>query len=140
MRLRSSTRSWAVALLALVCLLACATRGARFDADALPRIRPGRTTESEIRAWFGSPLGVRVNSSGATVWSYLYEETKRRDTGTLTKIGASIASILGSRVFIPPVDIAYEMTTRHELEVLFREGVVADYTYERRETPARVVY
>jgi hypothetical protein len=78
---------------------------------------------------------------GGYRWKYLHEERTRRDTGTITKIGRSIASIMRSRVYLPPVDVAYENVTRHELVVLFDEdGFVEDYRYEREDIPSRRVY
>lgn len=134
-------RALALFLAAGALILACATRGARFNVDAVAKIRPGVTTQAEVRRWFGQPVGVRVNASGTTRWRYLYEESERRDTGTLTKIGRSVASVFGLRVFVPPVDVAWENTTRHELDVLFGpQGVVEDYAYDRRDTPSRRVY
>lgn len=125
----------------LVLVLACTTRGRAFDPDSVVRIEPGWTTQEEIRRWFGDPVAVQTSAYGGTHWGYILEETTRKDTGTITKIGRSIASIFGHRVYVPPVDVAYENTTRHKLTVLFGpDGVVEDYTYERRDIPTRRVY
>ena len=122
-------------------LLACVTRGGHFNADAVPRIRVDQTTQEQIREWFGEPVGVSIDSSGQTSWRYMYEEVERRDTRTITRIGRSIASIFGRRVIVPPVDIAYENETRHELNVRFdRDGIVRDYTYDRQTLPTKRVY
>jgi outer membrane protein assembly factor BamE (lipoprotein component of BamABCDE complex) len=130
-----------VCLLMLLVALACTTRGRRFSADDVPRIRPGVTTQEDVRRLFGAPASVRVTASGGSRWSYVYEEETRRDTRTLTKIGVSIASIFGARVYIPPVDLAYETRTRHRLDVWFDgASVVEDYTYEREDVPTRRVY
>jgi hypothetical protein len=83
----------------------CASQGARFEADLLPRIERGVTTRAEIRAWFGRPVSELLH------------------------------------VFVPPLDVAYTNTVRHELEVFFDdEGRVEDYVYEREEIPSRRVY
>jgi outer membrane protein assembly factor BamE (lipoprotein component of BamABCDE complex) len=138
-----------VAGLAAIALLAgswvlpsgCASRGARFDVDLLPRIERGVTTRAEIRAWFGRPVSERAWGSGGSTWRYFHEEETRHDTGMLRRIVRSIASIFGLRVFVPPLDIAYTNTVRHELEVFFDdEGLVEDYVYEREETPSKRVY
>jgi len=126
---------------ALVMLAACATRGDRFNVDAVPKIIPGYTNQEEVLAWFGEPNSVRVWGSGGAEWGYVNEQEERRDTRTLTKIGRSIASIFGVRTYFPPVDVAYANTTRDALAVQFdAEGTVVDYTYERKEVPSRRVY
>jgi outer membrane protein assembly factor BamE (lipoprotein component of BamABCDE complex) len=136
-----SARVRIVAAAGLALTLACATRGRAFDADSVVKIEPGYTTMEQVRSWFGEPVAIQVSSWGGAHWSYLHEEQTRRDTGTITKIGRSIASILGQRVYWPPVDIAYENQTRHELEVIFDpDGIVEDYAYERRDVPTRRVY
>ena len=134
--------TWAARLILIAGVaLACVTRGAAFNVDLIPRIEPGYTTQEEIREWFGEPQSVRVDSRGVTRWRYLHEEHTSRDTGTLTKIGRSIASIFRLRVFFPPVDVAYENSTRHELNVLLNpEGIVEDYVYERDDIPTHRVY
>ena len=125
----------------LVLALACATRGRAFDSDSVVKIEPGFTTQEQVRRWFGEPVGTEVTGWGGVRWRYLHEERTRRDTGTITKIGRSIASILGRRVYLPPVDVAYENVTRHELVVFFGEdGVVEDYRYDRQDMPTRRVY
>jgi outer membrane protein assembly factor BamE (lipoprotein component of BamABCDE complex) len=121
--------------------LACASSGTRFNADLVPKIQPERSTEADVRKLFGQPTSTAVAGTGGARWRYFYEETTTRDTGSLTKIGRSIASIFGFGMFWPPVDIAWEKTTRHDLVVFFdSEGVVRDYTYERTEVPTRRVY
>jgi outer membrane protein assembly factor BamE (lipoprotein component of BamABCDE complex) len=125
----------------LILLLACATRGDRFNVDAVPKIIPGVTSQMEVQRWFGKPNSVRVWGSGGAKWRYVYEEEQHRDTRTITKIGRSLASIFGHRTYIPPVDVAYSKTTRDSLEVQFdAEGTVIDYSYERQAFPTRRVY
>ncbi len=125
----------------LILLLACATRGDRFNADAVPKIIPGVTSQMEVQRWFGKPNSVRVWGSGGSEWRYVYEAEQRHDTRTITKIGRSLASIFGHRTYFPPLDVAYSKTTRDSLEVQFdAEGTVIDYNYERQEFPPRRVY
>jgi outer membrane protein assembly factor BamE (lipoprotein component of BamABCDE complex) len=139
--LRVSGRVQILLVAGLALTLACATRGRAFDPDSVAKIHPGSTTQEQVRQWFGEPVGIQVRSWGGIRWSYLHEEKTRRDTGSITKIGRSIASILGSRVYWPPVDVAYENHTRHSLEVIFDpDGIVQDYTYERKDVPTRRVY
>ncbi len=130
----------ACAIALLVCI-ACASRGDRFNVDAVPKIIPGYTTMAEVKELFGEPNTVRVWGSGGAEWGYVYEEETRRDTRSITKIGRSIASIFGVHTYFPPVDVAYSNTTRDTLEVIFdHEGTVIDYTYERKEVPTHKVY
>ncbi len=125
----------------LVACLACASRGDRFNVDAVPKIIPGYTTMVEVKELFGNPNTVRVWGSGGAEWGYVYEEETRRDTRTITKIGRSIASIFGVHTYYPPVDIAYSNKARDTLEVIFdHDGTVIDYTYERKEVPTHKVY
>jgi outer membrane protein assembly factor BamE (lipoprotein component of BamABCDE complex) len=125
----------------MVALLACTTRGSAFDPDSVVRIEPGYSTQEHVRRIFGNPVALQTTAYGQTKWQYLYEETRRKDTRTLTKIGRSVASIFGIRVYLPPVDVAYETTIRHELHVLFGpDGIVEDYAYNRREIPSRRIY
>jgi outer membrane protein assembly factor BamE (lipoprotein component of BamABCDE complex) len=130
-----------LAIVGIAVLVACVTRGGQFNSDAVPKIRVGETTQAQIRRWFGEPLGVSIDSSGETKWRYMYEEVERRDTRMIARIGRSIASIFGQRVVVPPVDIAYENETRHELKVRFdEEGIVRDYSYDRQTLPTRRIY
>lgn len=131
-----------VALLAWAGLCAgCATRGESFNEDMIPYLEDYVTTRMEVREWFGEPLSIRARASGLETWRYFVETETRRDTGTLTKIGRSIASIFGGRMIFPPVDVEYKNTTRHELVLLFDpDGVVIEHGYERTEIPSKRVY
>ncbi len=125
----------------LVACLACASRGDRFNVDAVPKIIPGYTTQAEVQELFGEPNSVRVWGSGGAEWGYVYQQETRRDTRSISKIGRSIASIFGVRTYLPPVDVAYSNTTRDSLKVIFdHDGTVIDYTYERKEVPTHKVY
>ena len=130
----------AVCLLAAALLSACATRGTHFDVDRVPMIQQGVTTQEDVRRWFGEPNTIRSRGSGISAWVYTYEETKTRDTRTLVRIGQWIAMLFGQRVITPPMGVAYEQTTEHELLVFFdREGIVSEYEYTRRQLPSRRV-
>jgi outer membrane protein assembly factor BamE (lipoprotein component of BamABCDE complex) len=127
--------------IAFLLILACASQGRRFNADAVPLITPGVTTQARVSELFGRPTSVRMRGSGGSEWVYVYSETTTRDTGTLTRIGRSIGSIFGTRTYLPPVDVSYSNTTRHTLKVQFDASeTVVDYTYELHETPTRRVY
>jgi outer membrane protein assembly factor BamE (lipoprotein component of BamABCDE complex) len=128
-------------LLLLALLAACATGGTHIDADSVTKIRPGESTQEDVRRLFGEPTGIRHTGRGRLTWRYEYVERTTRDTGTLTKIGRSITSILGAHMIWPPVDVAYEETVHEKLEVLFEpDGRVADYSYEHSKVPSKRVY
>jgi outer membrane protein assembly factor BamE (lipoprotein component of BamABCDE complex) len=128
-------------LLLLALLAACASGGTPIDADSVTKIRPGASTQEDVRRWFGAPTAIRHTGSGKQTWRYEHVQHTRRDTGTITKIGRSITSILGARMIWPPVDVAYEETVRDELEVFFDpDGRVLDYSYEHSKVPSKRVY
>jgi outer membrane protein assembly factor BamE (lipoprotein component of BamABCDE complex) len=130
-----------VLALLVVALVGCSTTGRDFDEDSIPKIRPGVSTEKDVRRLFGNPTDLAYSSRGNARWTYRYEETKRHDTGTLSKIARSIAAIFRFRWIPPPLDLSYEETTRYELTVWFdAEGTVSDYEYRRTERPKRRVY
>lgn len=139
---RRRARAAALLLLAVPPLLpACASRGRELDAELIPEIRRGVTTQAQIRDWFGPPVKIDVFNGNRERWYYVTETTRTRGTGTLTKIGRSIASILGRRAVVPPVDVRYRNTVRQELEVYFDPtGVVTNFRYGREEMPSREVY
>jgi outer membrane protein assembly factor BamE (lipoprotein component of BamABCDE complex) len=107
----------------------------------VPKIRPEISTRADVERWFGDPQTVSTTGSGHSRWTYLYEERTTRDTRTITKIWRSIASVFGGRIFVPPVDVAYENVSRHRLVVWFdSSGTVADYTYARTDLPKKRIY
>jgi hypothetical protein len=107
----------------------------------VPKIRPGVTTQAEVKRWFGEPTGTSVRGSdGAVSWRYEHRETRERSTRTITRIGWFLASLAGWRMIIPPVDVGYSNTIQHRLDVDFRpDGIVRDYAYHREETPSRIL-
>lgn len=132
----------ALVLLAAPLLLpACASRGRELDAERIPDIRRGVTTQAQLRDWFGPPVKIDIFDGNRERWYYVSETTRTRDTGTLTKIGRSIASIFGRRAVVPPVDVRYRNSVRQELEVYFDPaGTVVNFRYGREEMPSREVY
>jgi hypothetical protein len=120
---------------------ACGSSGKRFPVDSIPAIQRGRWTQKEVKARFGEPQGITVRDSGRSTWRYRYEENSSQDTGSVFRIGAFIASILGQRVITPPVGVRNTDATVYSLDVEFnREGVVQDYTYSRDTRPTKQVY
>jgi hypothetical protein len=139
---RRALASRAASCLLVVALgIGCATRGRHFDVDSVDRIRPAVTTQEDCRRWFGEPTSVSQNARGQVGWGYEVEETKTRSTRTITKIVSSISRLFGWWWWWPPLDVEYEESTRHSLEVVFYpDGTVADYMYEREVTPSKRVY
>lgn len=131
------------AVLAVVCVfaMACATSGRPFNADAIPKIERGKWRQADVQRQFGQPQGVSVRGSGYQVWRYRSEERSSTDTGTLTRIGAFIARILGRNVITSPVNVRTSNVTYYQLDVEFdAQGVVTDYQYTRETQPSREVY
>jgi len=127
--------------LSLALPLGCATRGTAFDVDKLPLIEEGVTTRAEIERWFGRPITVRSRPSGFSIYRYFHEEETRRDTGFFSRIGRTVAALLGWPGVVPPVDVEYKNTVRHELVILFDpDGIVTEAGYERTEIPSKRVY
>lgn len=128
-------------LVGLLCLVACASSGREFSVDSIPLIQRGRWTQVEVKRQFGQPQGVLVRGSGFQVWRYRYEESRTMDTGTLTRIGAFVARLLGQRAIGSPVNVRSTDTTIYTLDVEFDgRGVVTDYTYTSETRPSRQVY
>jgi len=122
-------------------LLACATQGRHFNADAVALIQPGATTEARLLELFGRPTGIRQHGTGGSEWRYDFRETRRASTSLFTKIGRALGAIFGYRTVLPPVDLEYSNTTRHQLNVkLDAAGTVIDYTYDVKEVPRTRVY
>ena len=141
----SPHRRWVAAIVGLVLLATspsgCATRGAEFDIDKIPRLEEGVTTREQVDGWFGRPVSLEQRSSGFTVYRYLYEEKITRDTGFFTRIGAFIAGFFGYRGYRTPVNVRYENRIRHELIIAFDpDGVVSSHGYERSEIPSKRIY
>ena len=129
------------AVIGLCALLACASGGRSFSVDSIPNIQRGRWTQSDVQRQFGVPQGRTVCGSGGEVWRYRYEESRSTDTGTLQRIGAFIAGILGQGFIGSPVNVRTSDTTFYRLDVQFdREGVVTDYEYSSDTRPSRQVY
>lgn len=128
-------------IIGMALLAGCATSGVAFDPEMVPHIRNGQTTDEDARRWFGSPRVMRSSGNGGAEWRYFYEEKTTHSTGTITKLGRSIASIFGWRTIYPPLDVEYSNRVRHRLDIWFDElGVVTDYEYERLETPSTRIY
>jgi hypothetical protein len=119
----------------------CASRGADFAEDKIPRIQKGVTTREEVDGWFGRPIELEQRPSGFAVYRYLHEESTSRDTGFLSRIGRFVAGFFGYRGYGSPVNVRYENRIRHELVIAFDpDGVVTSYGYDRTEMPSKRVY
>lgn len=127
---------------AMVWLVAgCAAGGRTFPTDKIPRIEPGLTTTQQVRDWFGEPLSIRTRGLGGSTWRYEQRDANTADTGTLSRIGSTVSGVLGGPRTRSPVNVAYTNETRHRLVVWFdQDDVVADYEYEKSETPSKRIY
>jgi outer membrane protein assembly factor BamE (lipoprotein component of BamABCDE complex) len=141
----SPRRRWVAALTGVALLPAlstgCATRGAEFPVDKIPRIEKGATTREEVEGWFGRPVSLEQRPSGFAVYRYLHEEETSRDTGIFSRIARFVAGFFGYRGYGSPVNVRYENRVRHELIVTFDpNGIVSSYGYERTEIPTKRIY
>ena len=141
----SPHRRWVAAIAGIVLLPAlstgCATRGAEFADDKIPRIEEGVTTREEVDGWFGRPVSLEQRPSGFTVYRYFHEEETSRDTGVVSRIVGFVAGFFGYRSYGSPVNVRYENRVRHELIIAFDpNGVVYSYGYERTEIPSKRIY
>jgi len=95
----SPHRRWVAAIAGLALLPAlstgCATRGAEFADDKIPRIEEGVTTREEVDGWFGRPVSLQKRPSGFTVYRYLHEEETSHDTGFISRTVGFVASLFG---------------------------------------------
>ena len=108
-----------VAALALAALAGCASVGnetlrTESEASVQKKITEGRTTKSEVRGMFGSPLKTSFTDGGLEIWTYEF-----------SKVSADAVS------YIPIVNLfgATASGTKKELVVLFdKSGVVQRYS------------
>jgi len=138
-------RLWVAALAGVALLPAlstgCATRGAEFAADKIPRIEKGVTTREEVDGWFGRPISVEQRPSGFAVYRYFHEEETSRDTRVFSRIAGFVAGFFGYGGYGSPVNVRYENRVRHELIIVFDpNGIVSSYGYERTEIPSKRIY
>jgi hypothetical protein len=90
---------WRDTLFATVamCLAACAVQRPAVDPNAVARIRPGGTTQSDIRNWFGEPTG-RSATSDATLWVYENESDGTGNSALLESVTSDLATMTGTRI------------------------------------------
>jgi len=141
----SACRRWAAAIAGVALLQSlssgCATRGAEFPEDKIPRIEEGVTTREEVEGWFGRPVSLEQRPSGFAVYRYFHEEETSRDTGVVSRIVGFVAGFFGYRGYGSPLNVRYENRVRHELIITFDpDGIVSAYGYERTEIPTKRVY
>lgn len=117
MKLPAWIATAATALLAAV-LPAC-------DAVKLPEIKPGITTQAEVRSKMGEPGFVHWNDDGTATWEY-----SRQPQGTTCYMIA-----FGSDLIVRQVDQVLNATTYGQL----REGMSKDDVRRRLGAPASQV-
>jgi outer membrane protein assembly factor BamE (lipoprotein component of BamABCDE complex) len=107
------------ALASVVLIAGCASVGnetlrAESEASVQKKITEGKTTKSEVRSMFGSPMKTTFTDGGLEIWTYEF-----------SKVSADAVS------FIPIVNIfgATASGTKKELVVLFdKDGLVQRYS------------
>jgi outer membrane protein assembly factor BamE (lipoprotein component of BamABCDE complex) len=117
-------RIFAAAALCVVALGGCASVGnetlrAESEQSVQKKIVEGRTTKSEVRAMFGSPIKTSFTDGGLEVWTYEF-----------SKVSADAVS------YIPIVNLfgATASGTKKELVVLLdKSGVVQRFSMSESE-------
>jgi hypothetical protein len=113
-----------VFLVALVLVAGCATRsfsvGRDFDASKSSGIIKGKTTAAEIREMFGEPFTKTVISEAGEKWIYTY--TSGSATAQATPFSIQTNSTGSTKT----------------LDILFNNGIVANFTYNESELPSKI--
>ncbi len=108
----------AIALLTLTFISGCANVGnpklnGITEVDVQKIIVSGKTTQNEVKAYFGSPFQTSFTDGGLAIWTYQYD-----DTSALTP------ETVGSVVLTLGLAGAKSRGTRNELVILFDENKV----------------
>ncbi|MFH0912755.1 MAG: hypothetical protein V1884_00510 [Candidatus Omnitrophota bacterium] len=84
------------------------------DPQLIAKIQLNKTTKSEIIEWFGNPHSISTTATGQEIYKYIFMETK-------------------SKVTPIPFNTKMAVDTKYqELNVIFKDGIVIDYTSTRR--------
>jgi outer membrane protein assembly factor BamE (lipoprotein component of BamABCDE complex) len=89
------------------------TLGHPISPEAIASIQIGKTTKTEILSMFGNPHSISPTVGGDEVYKFVYMNTKANSSGPFS--------------MNIDVDSAYQ-----ELNVTFKEEIVADYSSTRR--------
>lgn len=84
------------------------------DLQLVSKIEINKTTKSDILDWFGNPHSVSTTATGQEVYKFIFMQTK-------------------SKISPIPFNTKMNVDTRYqELNVIFKDEVVVDYTSTRR--------
>lgn len=96
------------------CASATSISGRDFDTSKVPLIQKGKTTQSEIVAWFGQPFTKSVSGADGEIWTYFYSTAHAKVKGVIK------------------IEVLTTGITR-KLDVLFKNDKVENSTFS--ETP-----
>lgn len=84
------------------------------DPQLIARIQLNKTTKPEIIEWFGNPHSISTTATGQEIYKYIFMETK-------------------SKVTPIPFNTKMSVDTKYqELNIIFKDNIVIDYTSTRR--------
>ncbi|MDP2927214.1 MAG: outer membrane protein assembly factor BamE [Candidatus Omnitrophota bacterium] len=88
--------------------------GKEIDPQAIFKIKLNKTTKAEILQWFGNPHSISTTAAGQEVYKFVFMQTKSQ---------------------ISPIPFCTKMsvdTKYQELNVVFKDNIVVDYSSTRR--------
>jgi hypothetical protein len=113
--IKMSTIKYILLSVVFAALVGCASRtitsGREFDVAKIGEIKKGITTSDELEGLFGKPLTKTVQSAGEVTWNYAW----KKGTATTTQG--------------PDGPVVTSQGDRKTLEVMIRNGVVENYSY-----------
>ena len=84
------------------------------DPQLVSKIELNKTTKSDILKWFGNPHSISTTAAGQEVYKFVFMQTK-------------------SKITPIPFNTKMAIDTKYqELNVIFKDGIVVDYTSTRR--------
>jgi outer membrane protein assembly factor BamE (lipoprotein component of BamABCDE complex) len=119
--------------------IACA-KGTPVETDQVTKIRPGVTTQADVRQWFGEPDRRELLGSEGTRWFYIHESVSKVDSANTAvdtaNLGLDVFRAVGqgAGMSLPTVPGARARSRQTDmLEIAFDpEGIVKDYAYQGR--------
>jgi outer membrane protein assembly factor BamE (lipoprotein component of BamABCDE complex) len=125
-----------VLLIGAIALAGCATESQSPNQQVAARIRPGVTTQPQIRSWLGEPSSLDQQGSGESRWGY---ESGRPvvDSGLVSSVLSDVGQAVG---YSAPSSAREVMTSKSSqttdfLEVDFdARGIVKHFHFGKRRT------
>ena len=102
------------------CATATFTQGRAFDTTKVATIEKSKTTKTQIVAWFGEPFSKAVSGADGETWIYMYTQGKTK-----------------AQSYVFSVDVKTEGNMK-KLDVLFKNDVVANFTYTDGGLPGTI--